>query len=78
MVYILAASIKDEDEVCVYCGSRPSYGNCCGETHYEKMYELYNGEYYLESEVVILEESAESAEAKKILRSLVENMEEET
>jgi hypothetical protein len=51
------SEIVDEFEACPYCGNnRGSRFSCCGEVHFETMYEMSDGEFFLESEITIEKE----------------------
>lgn len=65
-IKIKASSITDEFKVCPYCMDGPkhvdrAYTGCCGESssHYEQAYEV-GEELYLESQIIIEEDSHES------------------
>lgn len=51
------SEIVGEFEACSYCGNQVgSRWVCCGEVHFETMYEMSDGEFFLESEITIIKE----------------------
>lgn len=64
MIKIKDSEIINEYSACVYCGSEArgnsSYRGCCGEIHFEDMYETSSGDVYYKSEVEVIYDSKDN------------------